>query len=389
MFSCIFAAETANFNNSGTMFMKRHYYIYIGVAVLVFAATLLYYVFVFIPNRSVSVSGHVSLGEGNIVFTDSVRLKTTPVKNQGRSELCWIYSVLATIETDRLMQGDSVNLSVDYLARMYMVDQLRRYYFSRGNSHISMRGSMPMTLHLIEQYGAESWQSFHGDGSLNQRVLTRKLERMADNVLTHRQGTDILEKKAEEILDSDMGYMPRFVFMLGAEYTPMEFGHSVYMQGQYECLTSFTHHPFGERFVLEIPDNRMNDAFLNVPIDTLMQRIDNSLRNGRAVCWEGDISEEGFLWAQGVAAMRLKDAGRAGKIDWQGIRQREFETFKTTDDHCMSLVGIARDNSGRRYYIAKNSWGTDNRYAGYIYLSEGYVRLKTIAVCMKTELQTP
>lgn len=49
-------------------------------------------------------------------LTDEIRLKTTPVKNQGRSSLCWAYAMLATIETEHLMQGDSINLSADYVA---------------------------------------------------------------------------------------------------------------------------------------------------------------------------------------------------------------------------------------------------------------------------------
>ena len=46
----------------------------------------------------------------------------------------------------------------------------------------------------------------------------------------------------------------------------------------------------------------------------------------------------------------------------------------------MALVGLARDNAGRRYYLAKNSWGTGNRFGGYMYLSEDYVRMKTICI---------
>ena len=36
--------------------------------------------------------------------------KATPVKDQGRSPLCWLYAMLAVVESDRLMLGDSVNL---------------------------------------------------------------------------------------------------------------------------------------------------------------------------------------------------------------------------------------------------------------------------------------
>jgi bleomycin hydrolase len=70
----------------------------------------------------------------------------------------------------------------------------------------------------------------------------------------------------------------------------------------------------------------------------------------------------------------------------QKQRQREFERFQTTDDHCMALVGIAHDQQGKRYYIAKNSWGEDNSYKGLVYLSEDYIRIKTIAVVVLREM---
>jgi bleomycin hydrolase len=69
----------------------------------------------------------------------------------------------------------------------------------------------------------------------------------------------------------------------------------------------------------------------------------------------------------------------------KNARQQDFEEGKTTDDHSMELIGIARSPRGRRYYIAKNSWGTENAYKGLMYLSENYIRLKTIAVWMSQD----
>ena len=36
-------------------------------------------------------------------FTTEVMLRYTPVKDQGRSPLCWAYSMLATIETEHIL----------------------------------------------------------------------------------------------------------------------------------------------------------------------------------------------------------------------------------------------------------------------------------------------
>jgi bleomycin hydrolase len=65
------------------------------------------------------------------------------------------------------------------------------------------------------------------------------------------------------------------------------------------------------------------------------------------------------------------------------IRQKGYETFVTTDDHLMHIIGIAKDQNGTKYYITKNSWGTDsNNSGGLLNMSESYVKAKTIYVML-------
>ena len=65
----------------------------------------------------------------------------------------------------------------------------------------------------------------------------------------------------------------------------------------------------------------------------------------------------------------------------QDIRQEGYENLSTTDDHGMHLTGIAKDQNGTIYYKTKNSWGTErNSFGGYLYMSESYVRAKTIFI---------
>ena len=63
------------------------------------------------------------------------------------------------------------------------------------------------------------------------------------------------------------------------------------------------------------------------------------------------------------------------------MRQKGFDDYSTQDDHGMELVGTTQDQSGKKYYIVKNSWGTTRgRDGGYIYASVPYVQLKTISI---------
>lgn len=305
-------------------------------------------------------------------------VKTTPVKNQGASELCWIYAMLATIESDRLMVGDSVNLSPQFIARKYLEEQADRFYLSGGKEKISLRGMSSMLLHLLSRYGMTHYDAFHRD-DVDFRVLTRKIEQMAQVSMAERKGLTAFRKDIGGMLDESLHGLPRYVFMLGAEYTTLEFAHSLCHEDDYEALTSFTHHPFGSRFVLETPDNHFHDSFLNVPLDTLMNRIEKSLKSGHAVCWEGDISEPKFSFAKGIAKIENEQQRVT-----QEMRQKAFEQRQTTDDHCMEIIGLARTEKGTRYFICKNSWGTENPFGGWMYLSENYLRAKTLAVWMKS-----
>jgi len=309
-------------------------------------------------------------------FTIETINKITPVKDQGRSSLCWVYAMLATIESDRLMQGDSVNLSAAYVARCVLMEQAERHYLTRGTGGVSLRGVAPMAVSAIMAYGLVPYDSYRPECNFN--VAGRRIKALADNAITGRSGLERLRSSASDMLDEAVAPLPKRVYMLGAEYTPQEFARSVCREDEYVALTSYIHKPFFEDVVLDLPDNRRNCSFFNIPIDSLMSCIVAALRSGRSVCWEGDTSEPGFSFARGVA--RLRNDGIAAT---QEQRQRSFETFRTTDDHCMEIIGIARDSHGRRYFVCKNSWGTANPYGGLMFMSFNYARLKTVAVVMK------
>lgn len=309
----------------------------------------------------------------HVSFSDEVRLPITPVKNQGSSSLCWAYAMLATIETEHITRGDSVNLSVAYVARMFMREQVDRCFFSKGARKISTRGVMPQLIRLIQTYGLMPYDSYHSDCNMN--TTAHKLHNMIKTEAMAGWGLQRTRTDADRLMDNSINPLPFHVYMYSMEYTPLEFAHSVCMPDEYQAFTSFTHIPMNRRAVLSLPDNYNNERFQNVSLNNMMNIMERSLRSGHPVCWEGDISEEGFSFENGVA-----DVPESKRNAGQELRQREFETFRTTDDHCMAIIGIAHDKQGRKYFICKNSWGTENRYGGLMYMSFDYARLKTIAV---------
>ena len=306
-------------------------------------------------------------------FTNDVLCPYTPVKDQGKSHACWIYAMLATIESEHIRRGDSVNLSPHYVVYQHLKEQARRRYLSRSTVVYSDRGVMPMLLQLINRYGIMPYDAFHSNA--NFFTTRRKMYRTVDACVAARTGLATMQRRVDQLLQDNIAPVPPHVYMFGVEYTPLEFAHSVCLPDEYVAFTSYQHHDFNTYVDLEIPDNKQHSLFYNTDINTLVNMVVNTLRQGYPVCWEGDTSELGFSFKQGIA--RLDDERRPCT---QAERQRDFERFKTTDNHAMELVGLAHDNHGRQYVVCKNSWGTDNPYGGLMYMSMAYLRSKTIAV---------
>jgi len=177
------------------------------------------------------------------VFTHEVLLPMTPVKNQGKSELCWAYAMLATIETEHLLRGDSVNLSPQYIGRMMAAGH------PSPNKKHPQRAMGQTLLNIMERYGVV--------------------------------GYDVMPDDATDDLPT-----PQWVFLLGVRYTPLEFAHSVCAPHEYMSLTSFPDSPYYQKIDVPIPDNWEHNRLLNVPLDTLRKHVNQALRHRHPVCWE-------------------------------------------------------------------------------------------------------
>jgi hypothetical protein len=176
----------------------------------------------------------------------------------------------------------------------------------------------------------------------------------------------------------------------------------------YVLVTSFTHHPFYEQFVLEVPDNWALQSCYNVPLDEMMKIAEHAVSNGYGVAWASDVSEKGFSFRDGLAIVpedestiqvrgrdnaQFNNAG-AEKVSsafdapvkekniTQEMRQEGFDNYQTQDDHGMHFTGLVKDQIGTKYFIVKNSWGKGNDCDGYFYASEAYFKYKTTNIML-------
>ena len=256
-----------------------------------------------------------------------------------------------------------------------------------------------MAIKVIDQFGIVPESAYSGisyDAELHDHSeLSSYVSAIANvPVSLRRRSKESLELQ-NALFDIYLGELPQTFEYEGQQYTPASFKEMLGIDcNDYVELTSFSHHPFYSRFSLEIPDNWDNELLYNLPLNDFMAVIDNALNNGYTVCWDGDVSEQGYVFNPTAISILPADrnlskadiANSATLIEevaevTQESRQNGFETFVTTDDHLEHITGIATDEAGNRYYITKNSWGTDsNPHGGYHYMSEKYVMAKTVSI---------
>jgi bleomycin hydrolase len=193
------------------------------------------------------------------------------------------------------------------------------------------------------------------------------------------------------VLDIYLGENPESFDYNGKEYTPRSFADELNINtDNYIELTSYMRYPYYEQSILEVPDNWTNNKYYNLPIHDLMEVIDYAIENGYSVVWDGDTSEKTFYRKKGYAVIPVDDGNDTDdkelteteqeKVITQEMREETFENFLTTDDHLMHITGISENQAGTKFYYTKNSWGIKYKYDGYWYMSESFVRLKTIAI---------
>jgi bleomycin hydrolase len=332
-------------------------------------------------------------------------IKTTPIKNQATTGTCWSFATTSFVETELIRMGKGEHiLSPIFNVRYSYLPKAVNYVRYSGAANFGMGGQAHDVMNVIKQYGFIPEEVYNGmnigDDKHNHAEMDGVLKAIADAVSKARGGkiTPRWQEVFESTLGIYLGATPKEFSYQGTTYTPKSFAESTgFNPEDYVELTSYSHHSFYSKFDLEVPDNWSKDQYYNTPIDDLMKIVNNALMNGYSVAWDGDTSEKYFDRKKSVSIVPLdeelqvadeskKEDDTEGKpesekIVTQQMRQESFDNHTTTDDHLMHLTGIAKDQNGTKYYYTKNSGGTkDKKYGGYWYMSEQYVRLKTIAI---------
>ena len=357
--------------------------------------------------------------ENTLEFTVVKENPITSIKNQNQAGTCWCYSSLAFIESELLRMGKGeFDFSEMYLVHNTYLDRADKAVRTHGDVSFSQGGSFYDVIYGMEAFGLVPEEEMR-PGVMYGKELSNhnELSAVSDAVLaaiakgrhrslqTDSEGMPLWKKAIESIHDIYLGVRPEKFTYNGKEYTPKSFYEELGLNADdYVSLTSYTHHPFYESFVLEIQDNWRWSKSYNLPIDELMQVFDNAIMEGYTIAWGSDVSEQGFT-RMGTAVLPEESAGTdlqgSDMAKWLNLseeekkntpkpttqrwvsqeeRQLAYDNWETTDDHGMQIYGIAKDQNGTEYYMVKNSWGEAGTYKGIWYASKAFVRYKTMNI---------
>ena len=349
-------------------------------------------------------------------FTPVVALKATSVKNQASTGTCWDFATTSFFESELLRMGKGeYDLSEMYIVRYNYVDRLKDNFIQQGKGNLTQgsvghdwivefekNGIVPSEVYTGLNYGMPN----HNHSELNDFVNA-----IATVPVKRNRESDQYFTIVDAVLDTYLGKVPQTFTYTGVGYTPKSFTASLGIKPEdYIEITSFTLFPFYTQGLVPIPDNWRKMNYYNVPLNELIAIMDSALVKGFTIAWDGDVSEKGFSHFKGVAIIpelentdqySSADKARYGKMTkeeraaeaykfsrpfpevkvTQESREAGYDDKSTTDDHLMHVTGIVKDQNGTKYYITKNSWGTDrNPFGGYLNMSENYVLAKTIAI---------
>ena len=351
------------------------------------------------------------------VFTTIKEIPITSVKDQNRSGTCWDYSTLSFFEAEILKNtGKKYDLCESFVCNKTYMERAIQVVRFHGDCQFAQGGSAEDVLATLKTHGIvpEGTMPFpgslYGDSLNNFNEFFKLLEPYVAAVAKSdaKKISNQWKVGLQGILDAYLGKCPETFTYEGKQYTPKSFMASLGIDlNDYVSITSYTHHPFYTTFAVEVQDNWRFPQSYNVPMDEMMQIIDNAIEQGYTVAWGGDVSEDGFTrkgLAYAVDAkkttqnlqgsdmakwLKMTTTKKRDIIDSLGctvpeiiptqeMRQERFDNWELTDDHGMHIYGIAKDQNGKEYYMVKNSWGESGDYKGIWYMTKAFIAANTM-----------
>lgn len=329
-------------------------------------------------------------------FFDVKTLKATPVKNQAMTGTCWCFATTSLVESEEIRKDNrEIDLSEMFTVRNMYIEKAKNYILRNGRAQFGEGGLGHDEIRAIATYGAIPQSEYtglvNGEKSYDHQKLFGELQKYLDSVLKKKPISENWLDGYVKILDENLGAPPKEFSYNGKKYSSISFAKEVlhFNADDYVSLTSFTHKPYYQSFILQVPDNYANGSFYNLPLDEFIGVVKDAIDKGYTVAWDTDVSNRGFLQSLGLALYLdnntpyakdqvtpdLKEASYDATI-----RQQLYENLTTQDDHLMHITGVEKSKEGKTFFIVKNSWGKIGPFDGYINVSEAYFAINTLSI---------
>ncbi len=308
----------------------------------------------------------------------------TPVKDQYMSATCWSFASNSFLESELIKKGKgNFDLSEMFVARYSMKRKIERHLQLKGGNFFTPGGQFHDVVWVMKNYGMVPENIYtgnpkpglqHDHGNLD-TVISHFVKKMLQEGVTKLNPRQ--NKFVDSVLDYYLGIIKTEFKYNGKTITPKTYLEEILAidPDDYVEITSYTHHPFYTKFILEDKYNWTGDAYYNITMDDFSAITDNALKNGYTVGWDGDADDANFNYSEGLAWMPETIN------DYQKYRQQAFENETTLLNHMMHIVGSAKDKYGSKWYYVKNSWGNNtNALSGYLFIREDYFKIRTVAI---------
>jgi len=319
------------------------------------------------------------------------------VKFQGGTNTCWSFSTTSLVESGEIISDKrDIDLSELFTARNMFIEKAKRYILSNGTTLFEAGGLSHDALYSMEKYGAVPDKFYPREKGVEFSVKSGKqmdevLKGYLDSVLKTKPINPNWLAGFVKKHDDIAGAPPQKFTWDGKEYTPLTFANEVlkFNRKDYTTITSFTHHPFYQNFPLEIPDNfLLRENYLNVPLEELISIAQKTIESGNSLVVDMDVTNSGWNCRDAGYALfedkRFRHVANADTMEMaygQPLRQQLFETLVTQDDHLIHIVGIAKSNGGKLFFILKDSGGENyGPFKGYDYVSVNYFAINALSI---------
>jgi len=391
--------------------------------------TILKFIFVGFSTLIFAQETSTNSEKSEYKFTKVAHLDATPVLSQGHTGTCWSFSSLSFFESEMIRKGNKnpAVLSQMFISRKAYESKAEKFIRLDGKGNFSEGGAFHDIPFVIKNYGIVPQSVYTGlklETDIHDHTeMFSVLNGAVTGLLAHMKepGTNGITSSWKPalngVLDAYFGADVKEFEFNGKKFTPQSYAQSLGLNmDDYVDVTSFSNSPFYKKCLIEVPDNWIWAESYNVPLNDLLEITINALTNGYTVAWGADVSERGFSYNEGIAVVpedpstiqvkgknnkNFSDAGAEKKsnaflqpvkelVITQELRQEAYDNKTTTDDHGMHIVGLYKDQVGTRFFLVKNSWGTDNYPKGYFYVSENYFKYKTMNIFLhKDAIQSP